>query len=157
IEITIPAEIDNEEILEIEEPGSVVLTGRFFVDIIKKLSGDFVDLETTENFQTKITAGKSEFNLSGNDSNQYPLLPEVNDADSLVLSSAVLQTIINQTNFAVSLSETRPVLTRVNWNFNKDNISFTATHSHRLALIRLLHITFKPEVLHSSYPCNSLP
>ena len=156
IEITIPTEVDNEEILEIEEPGSVVLTGRFFVDIIKKLSGDFVDLETTENFQTKITAGKSEFNLSGNDSNQYPLLPEVNDADSLILSSAVLKTIINQTNFAVSLSETRPVLTGVNWNFNEDHISFTATDSHRLALRRLLDKTFNTEISNAIIPGKSL-
>ena len=156
IEITIPTEIDNEEILEIEEPGSVVLTGRFFVDIIKKLSGDFVDLETADNFQTKITAGKSEFNLSGNDSNQYPLLPEVNNADSLVLSSAVLKTIINQTNFAVSLSETRPVLTGVNWNFNEDNISFTATDSHRLALRKLLDKSFNTDLSNAIIPGKSL-
>lgn len=156
IEITIPTEINNEEILEIEETGSVVLTGRFFVDIIKKLSGEFVDLETNESFSTKITAGKSEFNLSGQDANQYPLLPEVSDADSLVLSSAVLKTIINQTNFAVSLSETRPVLTGVNWIFKDDHISFTATDSHRLALRKLLDKTFNTDASSAIIPGKSL-
>ena len=156
IEITIPTEINNEEILEIEETGSVVLTGRFFVDIIKKLSGEFVDLETNESFSTKITAGKSEFNLSGQDANQYPLLPEVSDADSLVLSSAVLKTIINQTNFAVSLSETRPVLTGVNWIFKDDHISFTATDSHRLALRKLLDKTFNTDASNAIIPGKSL-
>ncbi|WP_166626403.1 DNA polymerase III subunit beta [Jeotgalicoccus sp. S0W5] len=156
IEITIPTEIDNEEILEIESPGSVVLTGRFFVDIIKKLSGDFVELETNEQFSTKITAGKSEFNLSGQDANQYPLLPEVNEADSLVMSSTVLKTIINQTNFAVSLSETRPVLTGVNWLFKDDHISFTATDSHRLALRKLLDKTFNTDTSNAIIPGKSL-
>lgn len=156
IEITIPTEIDNEEILEIESPGSVVLTGRFFVDIIKKLSGDFVELETNEHFSTKITAGKSEFNLSGQDANQYPLLPEVNEADSLVMSSTVLKTIINQTNFAVSLSETRPVLTGVNWLFKDDHISFTATDSHRLALRKLLDKTFNTDTSNAIIPGKSL-
>ena len=156
IEITIPTEINNEEILEIEETGSVVLTGRFFVDIIKKLSGEFVDLETNESFSTKITSGKSEFNLSGQDANQYPLLPEVSDADSLVLSSAVLKTIINQTNFAVSLSETRPVLTGVNWIFKDDHISFTATDSHRLALRKLLDKTFNTDASNAIIPGKSL-
>ena len=156
IEITIPTEINNEEILEIEETGSVVLTGRFFVYIIKKLSGEFVDLETNESFSTKITAGKSEFNLSGQDANQYPLLPEVSDADSLVLSSAVLKTIINQTNFAVSLSETRPVLTGVNWIFKDDHISFTATDSHRLALRKLLDKTFNTDASNAIIPGKSL-
>ena len=37
IEITIPKQVDGEEIVEITETGSVVLPGRFFVDIIKKL------------------------------------------------------------------------------------------------------------------------
>ena len=156
IETTIPTEIDNEEILEIESPGSVVLTGRFFVDIIKKLSGDFVELETNEQFSTKITAGKSEFNLSGQDANQYPLLPEVNEADSLVMSSTVLKTIINQTNFAVSLSETRPVLTGVNWLFKDDHISFTATDSHRLALRKLLDKTFNTDASNAIIPGKSL-
>ena len=35
IEINIPKQVDGEEIVEITETGSVVLPGRFFVDIIK--------------------------------------------------------------------------------------------------------------------------
>lgn len=35
IEITIPKTIDGEDIVNISETGSVVLPGRFFVDIIK--------------------------------------------------------------------------------------------------------------------------
>ncbi len=77
-------------------------------------------------------ASQSEFNLSGNDPDQYPLLPEVNDEESIILPSTVLKNIINQTNFAVSLSETRPVLTGVNWQFQDSGIQFTATDSHRI-------------------------
>ncbi|MFC3419311.1 DNA polymerase III subunit beta [Salinicoccus hispanicus] len=156
IEITIPTEINNEEILEISETGTVVLSGRFFVDIIKKLSGNFVQLETNDAFQTKITASQSEFNLSGNDPDQYPLLPEVNDEESIILPSAVLKTIINQTNFAVSLSETRPVLTGVNWQFDDKGIQFTATDSHRLALRRLEGDQFGMDSMHAIIPGKSL-
>ena len=39
IEITIQENIDGEKIVDIEEKGSVVLPGRFFVDIVKKLPG----------------------------------------------------------------------------------------------------------------------
>ena len=35
IEITIPKTVDGEDIVNISETGSVVLPGRFFVDIIK--------------------------------------------------------------------------------------------------------------------------
>ncbi|MBT2815023.1 DNA polymerase III subunit beta [Staphylococcus coagulans] len=137
IEITIPNQVDGEEIVNVTEPGSVVLPGRFFVDIIKKLPGREVKLSTNEQFQTLITSGHSEFNLSGLDPDQYPLLPQVSSEDALQLPVKVLKNVIAQTNFAVSTSETRPVLTGVNWLIQESELICTATDSHRLAVRKL--------------------
>ncbi|MGO2039609.1 MAG: DNA polymerase III subunit beta [Staphylococcus equorum] len=134
IEITIPKQVDGEDIIEVAETGSVVLPGRFFVDIIKKLPGKEVKLSTNEQFQTLITSGHSEFNLSGLDPDQYPLLPQVSRDDAIQLSVKVLKNVIEQTNFAVSTSETRPVLTGVNWLIQDSELICTATDSHRLAV-----------------------
>lgn len=137
IEITIPNQVDGEEIVNVTELGSVVLPGRFFVDIIKKLPGREVKLSTNEQFQTLITSGHSEFNLSGLDPDQYPLLPQVSSEDALQLPVKVLKNVIAQTNFAVSTSETRPVLTGVNWLIQENELICTATDSHRLAVRKL--------------------
>lgn len=137
IEITIPNQVDGQEIINVVEPGSVVLQGRFFVDIIKKLPGKEVKLSTNEQFQTLITSAHSEFNLSGLDPDQYPLLPQVSSDDALQLPVKVLKNIIAQTNFAVSTSETRPVLTGVNWLIQQNELLCTATDSHRLAVRKL--------------------
>ncbi|EJM2418052.1 DNA polymerase III subunit beta [Staphylococcus pseudintermedius] len=137
IEITIPNQVDGQEIINVVEPGSVVLPGRFFVDIIKKLPGKEVKLSTNEQFQTLITSAHSEFNLSGLDPDQYPLLPQVSSDDALQLPVKVLKNIIAQTNFAVSISETRPVLTGVNWLIQQNELLCTATDSHRLAVRKL--------------------
>ncbi|EJH4515758.1 DNA polymerase III subunit beta [Staphylococcus pseudintermedius] len=137
IEITIPNQVDGQEIINVVEPGSVVLPGRFFVDIIKKLPGKEVKLSTNEQFQTLITSAHSEFNLSGLDPDQYPLLPQVSSDDALQLPVKVLKNIIAQTNFAVSTSETRPVLTGVNWLIQQNELLCTATDSHRLAIRKL--------------------
>lgn len=137
IEITIPNQVEGEEIIHVVEPGSVVLPGRFFVDIIKKLPGKEVKLSTNEQFQTLITSAHSEFNLSGLDPDQYPLLPQVSSDDALQLPVKVLKNIIAQTNFAVSTSETRPVLTGVNWLIQQNELICTATDSHRLAVRKL--------------------
>ncbi|HAR6078943.1 TPA: DNA polymerase III subunit beta [Staphylococcus pseudintermedius] len=137
IEITIPNQVDGQEIINEVEPGSVVLPGRFFVDIIKKLPGKEVKLSTNEQFQTLITSAHSEFNLSGLDPDQYPLLPQVSSDDALQLPVKVLKNIIAQTNFAVSTSETRPVLTGVNWLIQQNELLCTATDSHRLAVRKL--------------------
>ncbi|UXR32805.1 DNA polymerase III subunit beta [Staphylococcus simulans] len=137
IEISIPKEVDGEEIVTIAETGSVVLPGRFFVDIIKKLPGKDVKLSTNEQFQTLITSGHSEFNLSGLDPDQYPLLPQVSQDDAIQLPIKVLKNVIAQTNFAASTSETRPVLTGVNWLIQDNELICTATDSHRLAVRKL--------------------
>lgn len=138
IEITIPKQVDGEDIIEVAETGSVVLPGRFFVDIIKKLPGKEVKLSTNEQFQTLITSGHSEFNLSGLDPDQYPLLPQVSRDDAIQLSVKVLKNVIAQTNFAVSTSETRPVLTGVNWLIQDSELICTATDSHRLAVRKVV-------------------
>lgn len=137
IEITIQENIDGEKIVDIEEKGSVVLPGRFFVDIVKKLPGKTVNLSTNDQFKTLITSGHSEFNVSGLDPDQYPLLPQVSEDDAIKLPIKVLKNIIDQTNFAVSTSETRPVLTGVNWLIQDKELICTATDSHRLALRKL--------------------
>ncbi|ASE35380.1 DNA polymerase III subunit beta [Mammaliicoccus sciuri] len=137
IEITINQNIDGEKIVDIEEKGSVVLPGRFFVDIVKKLPGKTVNLSTNDQFKTLITSGHSEFNVSGLDPDQYPLLPQVSEDDVIKLPIKVLKNIIAQTNFAVSTSETRPVLTGVNWLIQNNELICTATDSHRLALRKL--------------------
>src|SRR5699024_6165167 len=137
IEITIQENIDGEKIVDIEEKGSVVLPGRFFVDIVKKLPGKTVNLSTNDQFKTLITTGHSEFNVSGLDPDQYPLLPQVSEDDAIKLPIKVLNNIIAQTNFAVSTSETRPVLTGVNWLIQDKELICTATDSHRLALRKL--------------------
>ncbi|MGD6767923.1 DNA polymerase III subunit beta [Mammaliicoccus lentus] len=137
IEITIKENIDGEKIVDIEEKGSVVLPGRFFVDIVKKLPGKTVNLSTNDQFKTLITSGHSEFNVSGLDPDQYPLLPQVSEDDAIKLPIKVLKNIIAQTNFAVSTSETRPVLTGVNWLIQDKELICTATDSHRLALRKL--------------------
>src|SRR5699024_695792 len=109
-------------------------SGRVFVDIMKRLSGNFFPIGTNEPYQTNISALKSEFKLIGYDPAQYALLTSENDAESIVLKSSVLITFITQINSAFSISDTRPVLTGVNWQFNEEGIKFIASDSHRLAL-----------------------
>ncbi len=84
-----------------------MLPGRFFVDIIKKLPGKDVKLSTNEQFQTLITSGHSEFNLSGLDPDQYPLLPQVSRDDAIQLSVKVFKNVIAQRILQCPASETR--------------------------------------------------
>ncbi len=134
IESFIPAE-DNENInVEDIEPGSIVLQAKYFPDIVRKLPEDKVVFSVDTNYQVQISSGKAEFNLVGQDASEYPHLPQLQTDESFEMPIPLLKNMIKQTVFAVSSMETRPILTGVNVKLEGNELSFSATDSHRLAM-----------------------
>jgi len=137
IESFIPAEEDGMVNVEQIEEGSVVLQARYFPDIVRKLPESTVEIESDDHFNVTIKSGKAEFNLNGQDANEYPQLPILETDSSFEIQSDLLKNMIKQTVFAVSAMETRPILTGVNIKIENDSLHFTATDSHRLASRRI--------------------
>lgn len=134
IESFIPREENGEEIIEIKETGGIVLNAKFFSEIIRKLPTDSVEILMENQYQTIIRSGTAQFNLNGLDPDEYPRLLKVDEEITLTIPANLLKTIIRQTVFAVSTSETRPILTGVNWQLEGEQLICTATDSHRLAM-----------------------
>ncbi|PET68537.1 DNA polymerase III subunit beta [Bacillus sp. AFS001701] len=134
IESYLPTVLDDQQLVDIKRTGSIVLNARYFSDIVKKLPSDFVELESDNNYVTTIKAGKTEFSLNGFDAEEYPLLPQIEEHETISISADLLKFMIRQTVFAVSTSETRPILTGVNWKIENGDLTCIATDSHRLAL-----------------------
>lgn len=134
IESFIPSEENGNEIVEIQQTGSIVLQARFFSEIVKKLPMDIVEIEVGNHQSTVIRSGKAEFNLIGLDAEEYPHLPQIEENNVFKIPTDLLKAMIRQTVFAVSTSETRPILTGVNWKLDNDDLVCIATDSHRLAL-----------------------
>ncbi len=133
IQTFLPVEKDGEQIIQVIEPGTIVLQARMFNEIIRKLPTNDVVIEVTNYFQTNIRSGKTEFNLIGLDASEYPLLPQLEEEHQFFMPSDLLKSIIRETVFAVSTSESRPVLTGVNWVVKGGELNCVATDSHRLA------------------------
>ncbi|GAF66338.1 DNA polymerase III subunit beta [Alkalihalobacillus trypoxylicola] len=134
IETFIPKEEEGSEIISIKDPGSIVLQAKYFAEIVKKLSGDTIELSVQDQFATTIKSGSAIFNLNGLDPEEYPRLPQVEEELVFRLPQDILRNTIRQTVFAVSTQETRPVLTGVNLETNEEQLICTATDSHRLAM-----------------------
>jgi DNA polymerase III subunit beta len=134
IESFIPNEEDGKEIVEIKQTGAIVLQAKFFSEIVKKLPTDTVEIHVENHLQTVIRSGKSEFNLNGLDAEEYPHLPQIAEENSFRVPTDLLKALVRQTVFAVSTSETRPILTGVNWKVENNELICIATDSHRLAL-----------------------
>lgn len=133
IERLIPVEEGDLVHIEVKQEGSVVLPARYFSEIVKKLPNESVEIEVGERFETTLRSGASEFSLLGLDPEEYPRLPQIEENLVFEIQSDLLKTMIRQTVFAVSTSETRPILTGVNWTLSDGVLNCIATDSHRLA------------------------
>ncbi|MGB8955013.1 MAG: DNA polymerase III subunit beta [Tumebacillaceae bacterium] len=133
IETFIPTHIEDEPIMDVIEPGAIVLSARYFADIVKKLPTQQVEIEVKQNYLTIIRAGKSEYNLHGLDHEEFPRLPQVNDQHVFTIQADILKDMIRQVAFSVSTEEIRPMLTGVLFSLKNGHLKFVATDSHRLA------------------------
>ncbi|WP_239615397.1 DNA polymerase III subunit beta [Cohnella mopanensis] len=133
IQSFIPLETPNKTIATVTRSGSVVLTAKFFVEIIKKLPHEEVHIEVGERFQTLITSGATEIQLVGLDPEEFPVLPTVQEDQVVSIPGDLLRDMIRQTVFAVTTNESTPILTGVLWNLNDGVYKFVATDRHRLA------------------------
>ncbi|MBW1604990.1 DNA polymerase III subunit beta [Lactobacillus sp. Sy-1] len=124
---------DAKNELVIEEEGSVVLTAGFFVSIVRKLPDEKMDLSVSNDLQTTIKSGQSEFTINGLNASNYPHLPEIDTDDSVTFSGDIFKEIIGQTVIAVSTQESRPILTGVHFELSAGKLLAVATDSHRLS------------------------
>lgn len=123
----------DDESLQIFDPGGIALQARVFYEILKNLPDGDIHFEV-ENVKAVIHSGKSEFKMNGIKADEYPRLPTIENGQKLSLSALLIKDLIRQTVFAVSTSETRPVLTGVNWQLSEGQLTCSATDSHLLAL-----------------------
>jgi DNA polymerase-3 subunit beta len=133
IQCTIPAKEGERQLLQVETPGSLVVPAKYFFDIIKKLPAKQVEIQTGERWTTTIRSGQSEFTLNGLDPEEFPRLPQLVEERVFSIPSQLLRSMIRQTVFAVSTTESRPVLTGVLWTIQEGRFKMVATNSHRLA------------------------
>ncbi|MGP4077799.1 DNA polymerase III subunit beta [Halobacillus sp. K22] len=133
IESFIPQEEDGIVYVENIDPGSIVLQAKYFPDIVRKLPQNTVEIESDNHRNVTIRSGNAEFHLNGQDPEEYPQLPQLHTEDSFELPIDLLKNLIRQTVFAVSTSETRPILTGVHVRMENGELEFIATDSHRLA------------------------
>lgn len=126
---------DADNKLNIEEIGSVVIDARYLLDIVRKLDDELVHFELIDGSLVKIYDSIADYKINGMRANQYPQIDFSQPELKFTLKSDVLNQAINQTLFATSDRETRPVLTGVNFNFDKaeKKLVIIATDSYRLA------------------------
>ncbi len=131
-DITIENYILKKDIDEINEIGNIIIPGRYFVDIIRKIPNDFIKIKT-DGLKIVINTENAEYNLNGISSTEFPNRSFELNENPITLSKNTLKNIIDQTSFAISAQESRPILTGMNLKVKDKLLECIATDSYRLA------------------------
>lgn len=114
--------------------GALVLNAKLFTEIVRKLPGDVLEIFAEDNLKTTVTCGQSKFELIGLDAKEFPTLPSVENASSLEISVEILRSMIRQTIFSVSESDTKPVHTGTLFEIKDKTLTLVSVDGYRLAL-----------------------
>ena len=124
---------DNNTLI-INESGEIVIDSKYILEIVRKIDSDFISIETIDGNLIRIYGGNSEFKITGIPASDYPMISfDVRDNNPFKLETTLFNQIIDETAFACSDKETRPVLTGVNLKAADNKLYANATDSYRLA------------------------
>jgi len=133
IKTFLPLQTGEAEIVQIATPGGIVIPGKYFFEIIKKLETDWIEINTFDGHEVLIRGDKGEYTLKGLPAENYPQNELSDVLHQFTLPTAELKTIIAQTIFAVAVNESRPTLTGVNFKLDGSELHCAATDSFRLS------------------------
>ncbi|AIQ35259.1 hypothetical protein R50345_11945 [Paenibacillus sp. FSL R5-0345] len=132
IEYKLPVKRDS---VVVHNTGEIVVPARYFYEIIRKLDPGLIRLRIAESLMLNIQSGNTQFRLCGMDAAEFPRIQYIDhpNIQRISMNNTLLKQIFKRVVFAVSSSETRPVLTGVSLQIDRRNIRVVATDGIRLA------------------------
>ena len=73
-DVSIRTYIPKDKLTSLDEVGSIVIGGKYIVEIIRKLPNTDISIEVIDGYKLIISTDNTEFNLNGVNPNEYPNL-----------------------------------------------------------------------------------
>lgn len=125
---------------DVEEDGTVLVSGRLLADICRALPNRPVEI-STDGVRATVVCGSSRFTLHTLPVEEYPALPEMPTATGTV-PGEVFASAAAQVAIAAGRDDTLPVLTGVRIEIEGDRVTLASTDRYRFAVREFL---WKPE------------
>ncbi|MDE6780534.1 MAG: DNA polymerase III subunit beta [Ruminococcus sp.] len=117
-----------------QDSGEFVVSSRLFSEFTRRMSGDEVSFEVNDSLVINISCSSTECSFSAMSAEEYPDLPVVDSDKSFTVRNSVLKSMINQTSYAASLNESKPILTGELFDINDEKFNMVAIDGFRLAI-----------------------
>lgn len=132
IRCIINKEVNGDQVIEIEEVGSTVINEKIICEIVRKVESDMIEIDVMDNL-AKIRSDKSIFSVNTIPAIDYPSIDFSLIGDSFSIDALELKNVFDQTLFASSDKEARPILTGLNVKCANNTLEFVATDTYRLS------------------------
>ena len=115
--------------------GVIAIEAKRLTDLLKEFTDQPLTFKiNTENFQIDIQSASGKFSIIGQDGNEFPKVPEIQEQKTTIsLHSELLQKAIASTIFATGDDEMRPVMNGILIELTEEHFRMVATDSHKLA------------------------
>ena len=124
--------INENPVMEVNEAGSIVINEKIICEIVRKIESEMVEFEVIDNV-CKVRSDKSVFSVNCIPAIDYPNYDFEMNGDKFSIDALELKNILDQTLFATSDKEARPILTGLNFKCHNHNLEIVATDTFRLS------------------------
>ena len=139
-----------------ESPGEIVVTGKYLQEIVRKLSGETVNIAHDETQHiANIKSDTANFKLLSMSAEDFPKVKSPETFSQFSLKTATLKNLIRKTAYACATEEVRPIFTGCCLEIAGNSVAMVATNTHRLAIMKD-HLDVELESLTFVVPSKTL-
>ncbi|QEH61200.1 DNA polymerase III subunit beta [Spiroplasma chinense] len=119
--------------LEIKEAGTMLIRGKYFLEILRRMDDEIINISKVETNLITLSGEKSEFTLNILDHLDYPLIAFREKGTVVELDSSELKKALNQTIISVNEWNQKIVLSGLNFSVDNDIFYVTGTDGFRVS------------------------
>ncbi len=133
---------------EVEVAGKIAVEAKIISNLVRSYSGDDFIIDSDEDNIVHLECGKSKIDINGRSTEEFVLLPELEQSNPIEISQFSLKELIRQTIFSISDNDTNKIMTGELFEIKNDQFKVVSLDGHRISV---RNITLK-----NSYDDNSV-
>ena len=131
-ELTIEKTIKAEVLME----GETVVVGKYFVDFVKKLEKEQIELSRLYDGQLQIKYSESESELQVYSAENFPVIKTEEEDNYFVMTQKDFKSVVERTSLACSTDDSRPILKGCLFELSEGTLTCVALDGFRMAVVK---------------------
>ena len=132
LELTIEKKIKADVLME----GETVVVGKYFVDFVKKLEKEQVELSRLYDAQLQIKYSDSESELQVYPVQSFPIIEKNEDQNYFKISQKEFKNVVEKVSISCSTDDSRPILKGCLFEIENDLLTCVALDGFRMSVVK---------------------